>query len=62
VSGRTGLRSLPGDPETIQEAFKPNEEPDDPNSFLGYELATEPYGAPPGEGRPVGPPGRTTVY
>ena len=62
VSGRTGLRSVPGDPDTIQEAFKPTEEPDDPNSFLGYEMATDPYGSAPGEGRSGGPPGRTTVY
>jgi len=62
VNSRTGLRSMPGDPDSIQEAFKPNEEPDDPNSFLGYEMATEPYGASQGEGRAGGPPGRTTVY
>ena len=62
VNGRTGLRNMPGDPDGIQEAFKPNEDPDDPNSFLGYEMATEPYGSAPSEGRPGGPPGRTTVY
>jgi penicillin-binding protein 1A len=62
VSSRTGLRSLPGDPDSIQEAFKPDEDPDDPNSFLGYEIATDPYTSSSGGARPVGPPGRTTVY
>jgi penicillin-binding protein 1A len=37
VNPRTGLRASPGEPDAILEAFKPNEEPDDPNSFLGYE-------------------------
>jgi penicillin-binding protein 1A len=62
VNGRTGLRNMPGDSDGIQEAFKPNEDPDDPNSFLGYEMATEPYGSGPSDGRPGGAPGRTTVY
>ena len=39
VNPRTGLRASPGEPDAILEAFKPNEEPDDPNSFLGYEAA-----------------------
>jgi penicillin-binding protein 1A len=37
VNPKTGLRSNAGDKETLMEAFKPFEEPDDPNSFLGYE-------------------------
>ncbi len=39
VNARTGLRASSGESETITEAFKPTEEPDDPNSFLGYEGA-----------------------
>jgi penicillin-binding protein 1A len=40
VNSRTGLRASPGDTEAVLEAFKPNEEPDDPNSFLGYESSS----------------------
>ncbi len=39
VSHKSGLRALPGGRDTIDEIFKPSEEPDDPNSFLGYEGA-----------------------
>src|SRR5258706_11694633 len=42
VNRYTGLRALPGDKDAIWEFFKPSEEPDDPNSFLGYE--TSAYG------------------
>ena len=41
VNSRTGLRAAPGEDSAISEAFKPNEEPDDPNSFLGYEAASQ---------------------
>jgi len=41
VNSKTGLRVGPGDPDAITEFFKPFEEPDDPNSFLGYEGAGE---------------------
>ncbi len=37
VNHRSGLRAERGDRDSIIEAFKPFEEPDDPNSFLGYE-------------------------
>ncbi len=37
VNPKTGLRASPGETDAITEAFKPSEEPDDPNSFLGYE-------------------------
>jgi penicillin-binding protein 1A len=37
VNPRTGLRASPGENDAILEAFKPSEEPDDPNSFLGYD-------------------------
>ncbi len=37
VNSKTGLRANSGEESSITEAFKPFEEPDDPNSFLGYE-------------------------
>jgi penicillin-binding protein 1A len=36
VNPKTGLRSN-GEGGSLMEAFKPTDEPDDPNSFLGYE-------------------------
>ena len=39
VNHKSGLRAERGDRDGIVEAFKPLEEPDDPNSFLGYEGA-----------------------
>jgi penicillin-binding protein 1A len=36
VSLRTGLRSMPGEKETVTEAFKPTEEPDDEYSVIGF--------------------------
>jgi penicillin-binding protein 1A len=57
VDKNTGLRaSYGGGGAVITEAFKPYEEPDDPNSFLGYETSDPSSG-----GRPGGP-GRTSVY
>ena len=44
VDRNTGLRARRGDKDTIIEAFKPYEEPDDPNSFLGYQSADGVYG------------------
>jgi penicillin-binding protein 1A len=41
VNSKTGLRASPGDKDAIWEAYKPFEEPDDPNSFLGYEATAE---------------------
>jgi penicillin-binding protein 1A len=43
VNRYTGLRTAPSDKDAIWEMFKPHEEPDDANSFLGYE--TGPYGS-----------------
>ncbi len=37
VNKRTGLRAYRGDGEAIAEFFKPDEAPDDLNSFLGFE-------------------------
>jgi penicillin-binding protein 1A len=36
VSLRTGLRANPGEKETVLEAFKPTEEPDDEYSVIGF--------------------------
>jgi penicillin-binding protein 1A len=36
VSLRTGLRAQPGEPDTVMEAFKPFEEPDDAYSVIGF--------------------------
>ncbi len=64
VNLRTGLRAPPSDPEGIMEAFKPNEEPDDAYSIIGFsEPAAE--GAVEGDADPgawspspsAGPPG-----
>jgi penicillin-binding protein 1A len=48
VNLRTGLRTAPNDPDGIMEAFKPNEEPDDAYSVIGFtEAAAAPEsGAP----------------
>jgi len=40
INPKTGLRAGPSDKDAIWEAYKPFEEPDDPNSFLGYEGLT----------------------
>lgn len=40
VNRYTGLRASPGEKDVIWEVFKPFEEPDDPNSFLGYETSS----------------------
>jgi penicillin-binding protein 1A len=39
VNRYTGLRAVSGDKDVIWEIFKPMEEPDDPNSFLGYDTS-----------------------
>jgi penicillin-binding protein 1A len=62
VSAKTGLRANPGEADAVVEYFKPFEEPDDPNSFLGYESAAEttssqspaPTGRSISQGRPTG--------
>ena len=46
VNRFTGLRAIPGDKDVVEEAFKPFEEPDDPNSFLGYQSPDGIYGNP----------------
>ena len=47
VNRYTGLRAAPGDRDVIWEVFKPFEEPDDANSFLGYETSSYGDGAAP---------------
>ncbi len=36
VNPITGMRADPGEPKTIMEAFKPNDEPPEPFSYVGY--------------------------
>lgn len=40
VNLQTGLRAAPGDPNAILEAFKPEEEPDDAYSVIGFQQTT----------------------
>ncbi len=47
VNRYTGLRASPGEKDVIWEVFKPDEEPDDPASFLGYETSSYGDGAAP---------------
>jgi len=47
VNRYTGLRASPGEKDVIWEVFKPFEEPDDANSFLGYETSSYGDGAAP---------------
>lgn len=46
VNKLTGLRTSPGDPNAIVEAFKPNEYPDDAYSVIGFSETTGADGAP----------------
>jgi penicillin-binding protein 1A len=52
INLKTGLRAAPDDPSAIIEAFKPDEEPDDAYSVIGF---SDPYtqssaGPPAGDG------------
>ncbi len=47
VNRYTGLRASPGEKDVIWEVFKPFEEPDDANSFLGYETSANGDGSAP---------------
>jgi penicillin-binding protein 1A len=47
VNLQTGLRAAPGDPKAILEAFKPDEEPDDAYSVIGFQQTTSGEGAAP---------------
>jgi penicillin-binding protein 1A len=53
VNPRTGLRANQGETESLMEAFKPFEEPDDPSSFLGYEGSAGQTSSTGGGGTPV---------
>ncbi len=46
VNLRTGLRASPDDPQAIVEAFKPNEEPDDAYSVIGFPDPAASVGGP----------------
>ncbi len=51
VNLKTGLRATPTDPQAILEAFKPNEEPDDAYSIIGFQVSdTGSAGAAPAAG------------
>ncbi len=50
VNARTGLRASPGDPDTTQEAFKPNEYPDDAYSVIGFSETVGVDGQPSSDG------------
>ena len=53
VNAKTGLRARPGEPDTILEVFKPSEEPDDPNSFMGFATGEGTFSQPREEERGV---------
>ncbi len=67
VNAHTGLRAAPGDPDAIMEAFKPDEEPDDAYSVIGFSDPASAEGYVDGQAaqqsddswapRPSGPPG-----
>src|SRR5262245_35289317 len=46
VSLRTGLRAQGAEPDSVMEAFKPNEEPDDAYSVIGFTNDTGTFTAP----------------
>jgi penicillin-binding protein 1A len=60
VSLRTGLRAMGGEPDAVLEAFKPNEDPDDAYSVIGFTndnggfLTGEPQDGPPPRGLSAG--------
>jgi penicillin-binding protein 1A len=59
VNPSTGLRAQPGDPKSVLEAFKPDEEPDDPHSIIGFTDETGGFAPQPDqEGQPPQPRGR----
>ena len=47
VNAKTGLRAQPGEADGILEVFKPNEDPDDPSSVLGFTSDNQGAFAPP---------------
>jgi penicillin-binding protein 1A len=67
VNAHTGLRAAPGDTAAIMEAFKPDEEPDDAYSVIGFSDPASAEGYVDGQAaqqnddgwapRPSGPPG-----
>ena len=46
VSLRTGLRAPAGEKDTVEEAFKPTEEPDDAYSIIGFTNESGPFVSP----------------
>lgn len=68
INLRTGLRTGPDDPDAIMEAFKPNEEPDDPYSVIGFstvpseEQGTSPASSNGWTASPTTGPGRSGLW
>lgn len=60
VNPSTGLRAQAGDAKSVLEAFKPDEEPDDPQSIIGFTDETGGFAPqqPDQEGQPPQPRGR----
>lgn len=56
VNIKTGLRSASNDPQSIMESFKPNEDPDDAYSVIGFSTAGD--AAPPGANGDAYTPGQ----
>ena len=53
INHKTGLRAGPEDSDTILEAFKPNEEPDDATSVIGFNTGDARLAAPPDAQRSI---------
>jgi penicillin-binding protein 1A len=64
VNLKTGLRAGPGDTSTIVEAYKPNEDPDDAYSVIGFSNVgeEEPATAAPSDAWQPSPPLRPPGY
>jgi penicillin-binding protein 1A len=62
VNLRTGLRAQPGDPDTVLEAFKPYEEPDDAYSIIGFTSDGSTFATPEQVNSPRGLSAGRSVY
>jgi len=59
---RTGLRAQPGDTDTVMEAFKPTEEPDDAYSIIGFTNESGTFVNPDQDVQPRSLPQGRSVY
>jgi penicillin-binding protein 1A len=62
VSLRTGLRAQGGEPDSVMEAFKPYEEPDDAYSVIGFTNDSGTFAAPDQFDNPRGLSAGRSVY